>query len=606
MQQSNYSAEQEKAIKHQQGPMMVLAGPGSGKTLVITQRIHYLINSYGVSPDKILIITFTKAAATEMHNRFLKLSQDLHTSVQFGTFHAIFFKILKEVYGYQKENIITTAEKRNILCRCIKCYRQEKTDYENDYLDMILEEISKVKNLELDVKSYQSCYMEQEEFYNIFWQYRQTVQHYQKLDFDDMMLQCLELFQKNERIKQYYQKKYQYILIDEFQDISPLQYKIIQLLAFPSNNLFIVGDDDQSIYGFRGADPNIMLTFEKIYPNAKKVFLQTNYRSSGNIVKAASNVIQENKKRFSKKIIAENKVGKEVLVKGYENKTKQYQDLIDILNENMSATMNCAIIMRTGREALEIEKYLKESKIACTLKYSKSNKIKDEIIQDILCYIKFAKGENSRKNFLCIMNKPFRYLSRENLSEKIIFSELLSLYSDNIFIQNILRNFENDFKRIRDLRPFALINYIGKGMKYEEHLCEKYDRTEKKQEALDLFLELKNEAKNFIDHEKWIEFLERDCEEKKQENTLKQSSIHLLTLHGSKGLEFDMVCIPNCNEGMIPHKKAKTIEELEEERRMFYVGMTRAKSELIIQYVAGTKESPAFPSRFLTLIKSKE
>ena len=285
----NFNKSQTSAIRHKDGAMIVLAGPGSGKTAVITHRTKNLIKEYNIDPKSILVITFTKAAALEMKQRFIQLMGEEKANVNFGTFHAIFFTILKHAYNFSSSNIITEEQRYELMRDIISHYDVEFKD-ENDFIGNLYSEISQIKNARLDINTYYSNQCGEEIFRNIYNDYVNRLNRSKLIDFDDMLTYTYELFIERKDILAAWQKKFKYILIDEFQDINFIQYEIIKMLALPENNLFIVGDDDQSIYRFRGSKPEIMLNFDKDYPNAKKVILNTNYRCGKYIVETSKKI----------------------------------------------------------------------------------------------------------------------------------------------------------------------------------------------------------------------------------------------------------------------------------------------------------------------------
>ena len=282
----DFNQAQRTALEHRDGPMMVLAGPGSGKTTVITHRIRRLLEA-GVDPSGILVITFTKAAATEMKERFLRLAREedgkrkmtgttsleaAGTRVSFGTFHSVFYHILKWAYRFPAGNVISGEEKRRYFKAFLDESEMEVED-EAEFISSIINEISYVKGERLDLKYYYSQNCPEEWFKKLYDGYDEMLKRTGKIDFDDMLVMCHELFTERKDILAAWQKKFRYILVDEFQDINLLQYQVVRMLALPENNLFIVGDDDQSIYRFRGAKPEIMLGFEKDFPGTKRVLL---------------------------------------------------------------------------------------------------------------------------------------------------------------------------------------------------------------------------------------------------------------------------------------------------------------------------------------------
>ena len=295
-----FGRTQEQAIRHNEGPMMILAGPGSGKTTVITQRIKYLTESLNINPADILVITFTRAAAEEMKERYIRLTGNA-SRVTFGTFHSIFFQILKLAYCYTAQNIVRPEQQMQLI-RELAGKEELELEDENEFISSILSEISSVKGEMIDLRHYYSRNCPDETFRRICSGYEEQMRRLGLIDFDDMMVMCRQLFLERQDILAAWQKRYRYILIDEFQDINRLQYEIIRMIAEPENNLFIVGDDDQSIYRFRGAKPEIMLGFERDYPGAGRILLDVNYRCTEEIAGPAMRLIENNEKRFSKKI----------------------------------------------------------------------------------------------------------------------------------------------------------------------------------------------------------------------------------------------------------------------------------------------------------------
>ena len=298
-----FNEAQSAAVSHKDGPMMVLAGPGSGKTTVVTHRVQSLIEKHGVNPSSILVITFTRAAAREMKERFERLMEGrpMRGQVSFGTFHSVFFRILKLAYQYDASDIIREDQKLRLI-RELTAKEQLEPEDENELISSLISEISAVKGEQIDLEHYYAKSCSGDSFRRIYRGYEEQLQRAHKIDFDDMLVMCWDLFRKRPDILSAWQKKYEYILVDEFQDINRLQYQIVRMLAAPSDNLFIVGDDDQSIYRFRGAKPEIMLGFERDYPKAARVLLDVNYRSTREIVEASLRLIEHNEKRFKKSL----------------------------------------------------------------------------------------------------------------------------------------------------------------------------------------------------------------------------------------------------------------------------------------------------------------
>ena len=325
---------QKRAIAHLSGPMMVLAGPGSGKTSVIVERTAYLIAQGKIPASSILVVTFSKAAALEMKDRFLKFIGEERSGVTFGTFHGVFYGILKQAYGLGAGNILSEEEKHEILKELAFLYSEELAQ-EGDFLDEVAKEISVVKGNCISLEHYYSSCCPDEVFRQIYTGYRKRLKERRKLDFDDMLLYCYELFRERADILNAWRQKFRYILVDEFQDINRLQYDIVRMLAAPDDNLFIVGDDDQSIYHFRGARPEIMLNFTKDYPKAETVLLDVNYRCSSNILGTAVKVIDCNRKRFKKKLSTPNEEGDVVCCLEFDNPREEYMSVVQELKARL-------------------------------------------------------------------------------------------------------------------------------------------------------------------------------------------------------------------------------------------------------------------------------
>ena len=585
---------------------MVLAGPGSGKTSVIVERTAYMINEGKIPASSILVVTFSRAAATEMKERFLKFVGQDRSEVTFGTFHGIFYGILKAAYHLSAANILSEEEKYGILREMTEKYGQEMAQ-EGDFLEEISKEISVVKGNCISPEYYYASCCSDEIFRDIFQGYKQALRAKRKLDFDDMILSCYELFSQRPDILDAWRRKFAYILVDEFQDINSLQYKILRMLAAPANNLFIVGDDDQSIYHFRGARPEIMLNFTKDYPDAETVLLDVNYRCSKNILHTAMEVIGCNTRRFKKKLTTPNEEGMPVTCKEFENPREEYMCVVAALKRRLERgenLQNTAILLRTNQEAEGLINALMEYQVPFTMKEQLPNLFHHWICRSLVAYLELAAGDRSRKNFLEVMNRPNRYLSREALKEKRIdFEELREYYKDKDWMCDRLTTLETHLKILGTLSPFAAINFIRKGMGYEEYLREyaqyRKIKPEELLETLDRIHESTRGLKTLAQWETYIEEYTRRLTEQARKQKDHREGVIVSTLHAVKGLEFDIVYILNVNEGSIPYRKAVLAEAVEEERRLFYVGMTRAKKKLVLAWVKRQYEKEREPSRFL-------
>ncbi len=598
---------QKQAIMHNEGPMLVLAGPGSGKTYVITSRAKALIEEHHVAPNHILVITFTKAAAVEMQQRFERLMRKQHTGVQFGTFHAVFFQILRYAYGFTAANIIKEEEKSQFFRELIR-HMELDLDDEKDFISAIEAEVSLVKGDMLNLEHYYSMNCSEEIFKKIYHAYDDYLRRHNQLDFEDMLIFTYELFVQRPDILTLWQKRFQYILIDEFQDINTLQYKIIKMLAKPQDNLFIVGDDDQSIYRFRGAKPEIMLNFEKDYPNAKRVLLDINYRSTKEIIDSAGRLIKHNKKRFQKEIKAIHGDGQKVKLQEFASLSLENKAVIEEIkayHEKGVAYSDMAVIFRTNIQPRSLIEKLLEYNLPFKMKDSIPNIYDHWIAKNLIDYINIARGARDRGSFLQIMNRPKRYINRECLTTpQVDFIQLRSYYADKMWMLERINKLEYDLEMIKGMDPYSAIYYIRKAVGYEEYLEEyaKFRRI-KVEELTDTLDEIAEAAKPYKTYEEWVAHMEEYKEELQEQSRHRyennQDAISLATMHSAKGLEYEIVFVIDANEEITPHHKAVLEEDLEEERRMFYVAMTRAKSMLSIFWVKERYNKELAVSRFV-------
>lgn len=583
---------QKKAIEHDRGPMLVLAGPGSGKTLVITRRTQWLIEKAGVAPGNILVVTFTRAAAGEMRSRFDRLMGGRHLPVSFGTFHAVFFTILKYAYQYKVENILMENEKYDILRDIVHRIDVEMDD-EKDFLMNIAGDISRVKGDMMSLEHFYSVNCSKDVFDEIYNEYNKKLKRMRRIDYDDMLLQTWQLFKERPDILLAWQKKYRYILIDEFQDINRIQYEIIRLLAKPENNLFVVGDDDQSIYRFRGAKPEILLGFTKDYPEAKLTILNKNYRSTGAIVNRAAQLINHNEQRYKKDFKAFREKGEEVLVKAFVKPADQYLKMIrEIvgLHEKIGVPWEeIAVIFRTNLQMAGLVEQLMMYNVPFVMKDSVPNIYEHWIAKDIFSYMNLAFGGNRREDYLRIINRPNRYISRAYLDEDPVnLSNLKDYYENKEWMLERIEQLEYDLYMLSSMGPYPAIQYIRHSIGYDAYLKEYAAyRGIKAEDLLEVLDDLMDKSHAHRTWEEWFQAISQYSETLKlraRQKFEESEGIRLLTMHGAKGLEYDVVYIPDANDGMTPHKKALTASELEEERRMFYVAMTRAKNDLRVYF----------------------
>lgn len=601
---------QTEAVAHNKGPCMVLAGPGSGKTLTIAKRIEYLIMKHKVRPEEILVITFTKYAAWEMKNRTRSICGPSSYAVTFGTFHGIYYGILKWAYRLNQSNLLSDEEKYRILREIlpgIDWDQEPEADEEKDYLQELAIEIGNVKNNCMDIEEYEPVKYTTEKFRKLYRTYEETKKKYRKIDFEDMLIQCRDLFMKRPDILKKWQEKFQYILVDEFQDVNQAQYDVVRMLAAPQDNLFVVGDDDQSVYGFRGAKPGIMKEFMKDYPKARQILLDVNYRSSGYIVKGALRVIGNNKIRFEKKIEAFRKPDETVHVQEVKDPVQEAEYVLERIREYREKGVSyteMAVLYRTNVDARAMSELMTEYQIPFVMKEHLNNIYEHFIALDMISYLRLSQGEYDRKYFLQIANRPNRYLTRESMKTgNVSYESLRRYYRDKDWMVDRIDQLEWDMKMICDKTPYAAIQYIRKRMGYDEFLKEY--AAYRKISSEDLFAvleEIWQNSKGYGTIKEWFEYIESYGKMLKEQNKKngEKEGVNLMTMHAAKGLEFDTVFVIETNEGSCPYKKATANEEIEEERRLFYVAMTRAKRKLVISYVKEKNGKDLLPSRFVS------
>lgn len=602
----NLNKSQHCAIHHKDGAMLVLAGPGSGKTAVITQRTKNLIEEYNIPPSDILVITFTKAASNEMKERFYLLMGDRNARVSFGTFHAVFFTILKSAYNFSSENIISEDMRYRIMREILSGYMLDYKD-ENEFIGNLLGEIGMIKNSRIDINNFYSGVCGEDIFRKIYKEYEARLRKSRLIDFDDMLLYTYELFDQRKDILASWQKKFKYILIDEFQNINRIQYEIMKMLAYPQNNMFIVGDDDQSIYRFRGSRPEIMLNFEKDFPGAKRILLDVNYRCGKYIVETSKNLISYNKERFDKTITAASESCEPVSYITFENRRDENMYLIKDIKElvgNGRCFKEFAVLFRTNIQARSLIEQLMSYNIPFKIRDAVPNIYEHWIANDIFTYQRLAMGSHERKDFLQIMNRPKRYISRDSLRHECVeFAAWKKEFETQPWIAERIEKLECDLKLISQMSPYASVNYIRRGIGYDEFLKEyaKY-KSINEEELSDMLDEIQESAAAYKTFAEWHEHIKKYTSEVKnhaKSHEEETDAVTLSTFHSSKGLEYRNVYLIDVNEGIVPYKKAILEKDIEEERRLFYVGMTRAKEKLSIYSVRSVNDKSTSVSRFV-------
>ena len=581
------SPAQQEAICFGEGTMLVLAGPGSGKTAVITQRIRYLVEERHITPSDILTITFTKAAALEMKQRACQICRGAENAV-FGTFHSVFFQIIRSSSKFQNYSIMTEQQKLQILRPLLKGKKLDCVQM-SSFCEQFLSDLSFYKNTgrEREEKAGQNQ-AEQMQLHELRQAYEQCCRKRWLLDFDDILIYCHRLLTEDSGLRDRWENRFRYILIDEFQDINDVQYQIIKLLSANYENLFVVGDDDQAIYSFRGADPSYMHRFLEDYPNSRQVKLNINYRCGDRILALAARSIAHNKYRFEKEIKAGNSGENRVIATRFQNRAEELSFLTEEIMTHRKEGLT-AILVRTNRMAEQVLEACFRRQIPYQMREKKQDFYTQKCVVEVLSVIRFVAEGKNRSDFMAFMNKPVRYINREMLQKETVdLWALLEEYREDPEQYRIIQKLQQDLAMVEMLDPFGAISYIRKVMQYD--CCLSQGETgEKEKEILDELLE---RCREFHSHTAFLAHiaayrskLEQESNRKQPEadqGNAKRNPVRIMTYHGSKGLEFDTVFLPFLNSGDVPHGRNLSTMELEEERRLFYVAVTRAKKSLYL------------------------
>ena len=612
-----FNDEQQEAIEWFRGPLLVLGTPGSGKTTVILHRVKRLVKEHGVIPRCILVITFTRAAAQSMQRRY-EAMDGVSGGVRFSTFHAFFYWVIRTAYKLPQEAVLTEDE------RC-KWIRGILTDLSPEYgnseetLGSVLRQMDLITNDMINLEDYYSTDLPAEEFRTLCRRFRERKKRERRIDFNDMMEMCYELLSERQDILDRLREMYPFILVDEYQDTNRIQYEILKLLVRPGNNLFAVGDDDQSIYGFRGARPDIMLSFGKEFPEGKTITLSVNYRCPAFITDTGARLIRNNRHRYEKALRSAKKgsEGDAVRILTPRNDKEEHALILGSIRDAVRRGVpyeEIAVLYRTNRDPRGLAFLLRDEGIPYEMKDMLPNIFDHTAISPIMDYLYFAAGHRERSRFLRIMNKPVRYIRRNLLQEEEVdLIRLTSRVRGQEYLEQNVQKLREAMRRIKTLPPMPAIHYIRKAVRYENWMLEEAERRSlDSEEILDLMEELQSMAEPYDTIEDFLLFAEAYTELLKEENRKQESrnqekrGVQMMTLHSAKGLEFQQVHILDAVEGVIPHKKAKTEPAIEEERRMFYVGITRASEALTIYAPKMMGKKAVRPSVFLDELIKKE
>ncbi len=590
----NLNKEQKEAVLNTEGPLLILAGAGSGKTKVLTTKIAYLIEECGISPYNILAITFTNKAAKEMKDRLFNLVGIKAKNAQVSTFHSFGVRILTDYYdrlGYEKNFIIMDSDDSLSIVK--KILKNKGLDPKSYNPNSIRNQISSCKNEMMSYSDYEKFAIGDYEkvVYEVFKEYEETLKNNNSIDFDDLLLLPIKLFRENEDVLRTYQERFQYVLIDEYQDTNEVQYILSKMICAKYKNICCVGDEDQSIYSFRGANYKNILNFEKDYPNAKVIKLEQNYRSTTTILDAANNVIKHNKDRKDKVLWSNKGKGEKITYyrayNGIDEAQYVSRNIKKLINDGIEY-QNIAILYRTNAQSHTIEEELLKDSIPYRIVGGVGFYSRKEI-KDVLAYLRLIYNSKDNVSLLRVINVPKRGIGNKTISNLIEKSNIegKSIYEviesgKELAFKEMIESLkkQSEFLTLTELVD-RILDVTGIKKEYEE---------EKNLEAdirLENLEELKTVTRTFEEREGVVSLedflLEVSLVTDVNEYDKDPNKVSLMTVHSVKGLEFDYVFIIGVEEGLFPHVNSiLNGNELEEERRLMYVAITRAKEKLYI------------------------
>jgi len=620
------NAVQKEAICHPEGPLLLLATPGAGKTTVLNARILYLILRRGVNPENILALTFSKAAAKEMDVRFRQLyGQFVKQGIRFSTIHGFSYSIVRRYFQEKRitfsliENEQGINSKNAVLKRLYQSINQ--TILTEDKLEELANAICFIKNSMMPITKVGKLDTKIKDLrliYNAYENYKKTAHPGVILiDFDDMLSLANSILDENPDILISYQKQFPFVLTDESQDTSIIQNEIIEKVANLNNNLFVVGDDDQSIFGFRSANPKYLLDFKTLHPNARILMMEQNYRSTPELVKVTNTFISGNKQRYVKAMFSKNPSNKTILIKSFEYDYQQLSYVIEELKKKETLAQT-ALLYRNNASAINLIDHLEGADLAFYVRDSGYKFFNHWVIKDILNFMRLSYSDKNVRILEMIYTKFNSYISKQQIEylknqdqTKSVFDHLAALSDLPEFRKKNLQEMKRQFKKLNGMKPLDAIRFIRKELHYEKELEEICERLGLSLEACrGILTTLENIAqgmktlKDFADRLKHLEQLMRESAVHRDVN-----AVTLSTLHSAKGLEFESVYMLDLVDGILPNvesiksaEKNKT-DSLEEERRLFYVGMTRAKKDLTLLTVENLNDQDVIESQFVREVR---
>jgi DNA helicase-2/ATP-dependent DNA helicase PcrA len=602
--------KQREAVTVEGGPVLVIAGAGSGKTKVLTHRVAYLIGVKAVPPHRIFVATFTNKAADEMKERIRNLIGSDIRDLWIGTFHSLCARILRQ----EIERLGTYTRYFTILDR------EDQKKILKEVLGEIGEESSKLESLAESISRYKTGLYEAEDqyFLTLYKHYSRKLLEYNALDFDDLLLLPLRIFKEFPEVLEYYSTKFQHVLVDEYQDTNHLQYLLIKALSHIHRNVFVVGDEDQSIYSFRGADIQNILNFEKDFPDCKIIKLEQNYRSTQKILHAASTVIKNNRYRIGKTLWTSNPPGENLVIIETEDEDEEAQKVVEIIRSSKRPFGDFLILYRINAQSRSLESALQRNginyKIVGGIKFYERKEIKD-----ILAYLKFLVNPKDDISLERILNVPPRGIGPETikvLKEKshelgLPLFEIIKNHQEISLSSRIHRALDNFLglinaleSKVSELSAYEMVTFLVDEIRYYDYLLRSTE-PEKAQEKIENVRELIGEIKKFSEEnsKSVMDYvLQISLRSDIDDYNVSPDFVTLMTVHNAKGLEFPVVIITGLEESIFPHYRSKDNPlELEEERRLFHVALTRAKEKVYITFTKNRYLRRGFlePSRFI-------
>lgn len=601
------NAAQQAAIAHVNGPLLVIAGPGSGKTTVITHRAAHLTKTAGIDPSSLLVVTFTKAAAESMKARTAAVAgAQIASRITFGTFHALAYRILRHSVPDQPLRLIDEEEQFGLI-RALMRHLELNTD--DDAVTEALAELSRARNTLGGSAGFAPKGLKPAEFQALSRAYEEEKQRRGAMDFDDLLVRCLEVLRTRPEELAAYRKRWRYLMVDEFQDTNEVQFEIIRLLAEPLRNICVVGDDDQSIYGWRGASPRFLLEFPRRYPGCETITLDVNYRCPSPVVLAANKVIGHNRERFGKTVRPAERRGQAIEYLTPLDSLNEAEQVVKLVQGSRRPLADWAVIYRTNQQAHAIAQAMARSVVPFRTLGGLPNLYKRWPVQDVLCYLRLAAGEWTAANLEQIINRPNRYVSRKVLQEAQAVASRTGLdLLQAIGHTGLLKSWQmrpiedlgDHLRRMAGMTGPEAIGYVRSVIGYDDYLKEYAERAGgAADEMLTLLGEVQRTASPvpipafLAEVESFSARTQQAASTRGHEGL---DEVTLVTCHKAKGLEFPCVVVVGAVSSLMPHRGS---EDYEEERRLFYVAMTRAKERLVFSSPAAAEGREASPSPFV-------